>query len=209
MPLILKQEASNYTPAPEGNHPAVCVGVVDLGVHQTEWQGQKRTSQKVLITWELPYEESTNDLPLTISKRYTLSMSEKSVLYKDLVSWRGRDFTEEERQGFDLFNILGVACFVNVIHTSKEGKVYSNITSITPLAKGMEKPKHRTEKLLKFSLEDSSAADFDELSDGLKRVISESLSKFEFDVRVGRAQSNNRPMGLVEDYPMSDGDVPF
>ena len=209
MSLILKQEPNNYTPAPEGNHPAVCISVVDLGVQKTEWQGEKKEQHKVLVTWELPYEEAEGDQPVTISKRYTMSMHEKSGLYKDLVSWRGRDFTPQEKGGFDLFNIVGVACFLNVIHQEKEGKTYSNITSIAPLAKGMEKPIPRTPKLTKFSLSASTSKEYEELSDGIKKVIQESLSFFQFQVRTGRADQNNTPMGMHDDYPMTDEIVAF
>ena len=208
MSLILKQESSSYTPAPEGNHPAVCISVIDLGVQKTEWQGEKKQLHKILITWELPYEEGDGDNPVTISKRYTMSMHEKSTLYKDLVSWRGRDFTPEEKQGFDLFNIVGVACFLNVIHQEREGKTYSNITSIAPLAKGMDKPLPRTPNLMKFSLSTSPSEEFEALSDGIKRVIQESLSFFEFQVRTGRASQNNTPMGMHDDYPMTE-EIPF
>jgi len=39
---------------------------------------------------------------LMISKRYTMSLGEQSTLRKDLESWRGKKFTPEELQGFDL-----------------------------------------------------------------------------------------------------------
>ena len=66
---------------------------------------------------------------MTISKFYTLSLHEKSNLGQDLVSWRGRPFTETERQGFDITKLIGVTCQLNVMHTDS-GK--ERISSVMP-----------------------------------------------------------------------------
>ena len=83
---------------------------------------------------------------MLISKTYTASMHEKAALSKDLESWRGRAFTDEERDGFDLKKVLGQPCLLNVIHENKGGTVYANIASVSPVPKGMPvKPAVNTE----------------------------------------------------------------
>jgi hypothetical protein len=140
MAIIAKQEQeSNFTPIPEGVHSATCFGIIDLGIHYSEKFDKK--SHKVQIMWELPeekYEHEGEELPRVISKEYTLSLGEKANLRKDLQAWRGKTFTDEELQGFDLKNVLGKGCQLQIIHTEKNGKTYSNIASIMGLPKGMK-----------------------------------------------------------------------
>lgn len=143
MSLTAKDTGSgqNFDPVPEGMHHAICYALYDLGTQYNEKYG--KFAQKVLITWELPDErieiEGEGEKPRAISKKYTLSLHEKAILRKDLESWRGKSFTPEELVGFSLTKLLGVNCMLQVIHNKKETKIYSNITSIVPLMKNMEK----------------------------------------------------------------------
>jgi hypothetical protein len=140
MAIIAKADnGSNFTPIPEGVHTAICYAIIDLGMHYSEKFG--KTSHKALIMWELPEEKIEVDgeeKPRAISKEYTLSLSEKANLRKDLQAWRGKAFTDEELAGFDLQNVLGKGCQLQVIHTEQNGKTYTNIASIMGLPKGMK-----------------------------------------------------------------------
>lgn len=134
----------------EGNHHGVCVAVIDIGTQYSEMFNKEQP--KVMITWELP------DFPITddqgepdphkgfrlISKEYTASLSEKANLYADLISWRGREFTPQELEGFNVKNILSANCLVNVV---KNKKGYSNVTAVAKLPKGMT-PKKATYQLI-------------------------------------------------------------
>lgn len=131
MPIIAREPESKFTPAPEGLHQAVCVDVVDLGLVETQW-GQK---PKVEIRWQLDVVNEDTQKRFDIRARYTLSLSEKANLRKQLETWRGRKFSHEELQGFDLEKLVGVNCQLQVIHNlTDEGKVYANVQAIVPHA---------------------------------------------------------------------------
>ncbi len=137
--MIVKRSGGNFIPAPSGTWAAVCVDIVDLGM-VPGFEG--KTQHKIKIVWQI--EESRDDgKPHQVSKRYTPSLHEKASLRKDLESWRGRPFTVQELDGFDLENLLGIAALINVIHEPKNGKTYDNVTSIMRLPKGMEAPTAR------------------------------------------------------------------
>jgi hypothetical protein len=123
MSLIVS--GKNYTPAPEGVHAAVCVDVADKGMVETEW-GSKH---KCRIVWEIaaPMDDGR---PFTIGKTYTVSLHEKSSLYKDLKGWRGRAFTADELRGFDLENVVGKPCQLVVAHNDVDGTTYANVQAI-------------------------------------------------------------------------------
>ena len=133
-------EGTGIQPIAEGTYLAICNMLVDLGLQFNETY--KNSSRKVLIGWEIPdetYEYDGETHRKTLSKRYTASLSERATLRQDLAAWRGRDFTQEELAAFDLRNIVGVSCLINVIHKESNGKTYANISSIMALPKGMKK----------------------------------------------------------------------
>jgi hypothetical protein len=121
--MIIK--GSEFTPAPEGVHNAVCVDVVDLGMVENMW-GKKH---QLKVVWEIEA-QMEDGRRFIVQKRYSASLHEKSTLSKDLKSWRGRAFTADELKGFDMEKVVGVACQLVVIHNEKEGAIYANIQSI-------------------------------------------------------------------------------
>lgn len=139
MPIIARNTGSgDFEPAPAGAHQAVCVDVVDKGVVKTEWQGQKRERHEVQIRWQIDEKMDDGNRYLVV-RTFTLTLHEKGALRPFLESWRGREFTEEELEGFDLEKLIGANCQLNVVHARKNGRTYANVASIMPPAKGMQK----------------------------------------------------------------------
>ena len=122
---ILASRGKPFVPAPEGVWDAVCVDVVDLGVLTSQW-GEKH---KVKICWEL-MEKMEDGKHFLVQKQYTLSLHEKSLLHKDLKSWRGKPFEPAELEGFDLEKLIGVPCQLVVTQEEKDGAIYGNATAI-------------------------------------------------------------------------------
>ena len=162
MPIIAK--VNKAAPVSSGVHQAVCYSVVDCGT-QPAFPGSKYApSRKVVLTFELPDETITLEregkqvvLPRAISATFGLSLGKKANLRRELESWRGRGFTDEELRGFDLKNVLGKNCQVNVVHENKNGETYANIKNIMPLGKGMTAAAAVNPQLY-FSLDDFLAA---------------------------------------------------
>lgn len=163
MGLIAKDKGGEgFEPIPTGNHHSVCYGVFDLGT-QPSHNPNFRAKRQVCITWEIPAERieleregNKVNLPRAISRIFGLSLSSKSNLRPFLVSWRGREFTEAELEGFDLKNIIGANCLLNIVHERKGDKTYANVSSVSPLLKNM--PKLKSENLpLYFSLDEIPA----------------------------------------------------
>lgn len=134
MAIIVSYTKGDFTPAPEGLHQAVCVDVVDQGMKQTQW-GDKH---KVQLRWQLDQADEKTGRPFLVMASYTLSLHKKAMLRQHLEAWRGRKFTEEELQGFDLEKLIGVNCQVQIVHNlGDEGQVYANVQAVVPLGKGM------------------------------------------------------------------------
>ena len=136
MSIIAKKEKKSYSAAPEGLHAAVCCDVVDLGDVETAF-GPKH---KVEFRWMLEEIDPKSNLPYMVTARYNLSLHEKSRLRPMLEGWRGRKFTEEELEGFDLESVVGANCQIQVIHNlGDEGQLYANVQVVIPPAKGAPK----------------------------------------------------------------------
>jgi len=143
----------DFTPIPEDLHLAICYGIWDIGTQFSErWE---KSVHKVVIVWEIPGCRGVfdgKDLPRAISKRYRLSLHKKADLRKDLESWRGKKFTEEELKGFDLKKLLGAPCQIQVLHNKVDDKVYANIAAITKAPAGTKVISENDVKF--FSFED-------------------------------------------------------
>ena len=148
MPLTASAKSgSTSTPAPAGTHIARCVQVIDLGTQVDDGQFGRKIQPKLRLTWELPnelhvFKEENGEEPFVVGKEYTLNLGDKSNLRKDLESWRGRPFTAEELEGFDVSKLLGAACMLNIIHKNKKdgSGVFANIAGISPMMKGVKCP---------------------------------------------------------------------
>ena len=138
MSMIASDNGGQVIPKLEGGvYTAISSAIIDLGL-QTSEKFQK-TQRKFIMIWNIKGEEvevNGEKLPRTMSKEYSFSLNEKSTLRKDLQSWRGKVFTDEELQGFNLLNILNKPCQLQIILEEKNGKQYNNIAGIMSLPKG-------------------------------------------------------------------------
>jgi hypothetical protein len=141
MHLPKPSEGGSFTPPPSGTFPAICYRIIDLGTHEVPgFQGAPPKSQRqVMISWELKADEAVTDdgKPMTMHKTYNWSMHEKATLRKHLESWRGKAFSEADfgEGGFDVKKLLGVPCFMSILHNEKDGNVWANISGISKLPK--------------------------------------------------------------------------
>ena len=88
-----------------------------MGTHNETYEGETKKRHSVFLYWELD-EKMSDGKPFSIMKQYTLSLNEKSALFLHLCSWRNKKFTDDELKGFDLTNILGCTCELEVEYTS-------------------------------------------------------------------------------------------
>lgn len=195
--------AGSIEPIEEGTHLGVCNMLVDLGMQYSE--AYKNSSRKVLIGWEIPDETIELDdgpHPRQISKRYTASLNEKSNLRADLAAWRGRDFSPEELAAFDLRNIVGASCLINVIHKDSNGRTYANIQNIMALPKGMQKGK-LSEPALIFDLDTDPLDIVEKMPQWIAEIIKKSET---YQARITAPVSDGNGFVELED---GDGELPF
>ncbi len=139
MSFIVKNTSEEYEQPKNNLYNAVCVDLEDLGFVDSTWQGEVKTQHKIRLIFQLDCLNSKNK-PFYVSGRYTVSLHAKSGLRKALVAWRGKDFTKEEEQAFDLESLLGKSCKLLIQNVEKDGKTYTNIGNFLPPDKGQASP---------------------------------------------------------------------
>lgn len=128
--MILQSKiGGDFKPHPEGIYPAVCVDVIDLGLMETEFQGQRRLVNKVRLVFETEQknEEGKN---CTLSKTFTASLNSKAKLAEFLGKWRGRPIVPGET--IDLGKLLGACCTLVISHQQNlVGRTYASIDAVS------------------------------------------------------------------------------
>lgn len=198
-------QTREYKLVPEGSHLAICYGIVDLGTQESPWQGEIKHQRQCRVLWELHGEDADGNpltlddgRPLSLSQRYTLSLNEKAKLRKMLVSWRGSDFTPKELRGYDMRTIIGRPCLLTVTHSTKDGKTYANVETVSAVPAALKKLglPEMINKRIYFSFGYYSQDEFDALSEGFKKVI----------MRSPEYAALAKPAGSLNDV---DDDIPF
>ena len=194
------QQNSSYKLPPSGLVLGTLVRILDLGTQKVTWQGAVKMQRKVMFTFELHGDGYAMDdgKPMIQSKRYTLSLNAQSGLRADLESWAGKGLTEEQLKGFNLKDLLGKWAYLNLTHTDRDGKTYCNIMGLNPVPSSVAKAGFPpiANPFVYLNLQEYDQAVFDGLSDGLKKVITES------------AEWQNRNGGSPNE-PDELNDIPF
>ena len=215
MGLIAKDSGGgNFTPVSPGMHLARCYRIVDMGTQTTEFAGQTKHLHKVMLQFEVHGEDedgkplvTTKGEPMSISKNFTLSLAEKATLRKDLETWRGRPFTENERAGFQLENLLGVWAMISIIKAmGKDNKEYTNIANINSVPKAMKANlPEGYNKCAGFYIDKPDMALFETFSDNLQAKIAKSP---EWQARGVSTAPVRKPTNTGFD-DMADDTMPF
>jgi len=149
------KESGDFKPHPEGIHPAVCVDVIDLGLVETEWQGQRRLSPKVRVVFES--EQVTDDgRRMTISKTFTASLHQNARLTEFLGKWRGRPIVPGET--IDLSKLIGACCTLVISQQQNMvGRTYASIDAVSKPTKKLSASGHYDPKAARERIEQAKA----------------------------------------------------
>jgi hypothetical protein len=140
-----------FTLAPAGNHAAVCIGFVDIGHVDNEYQGHVSKQRACRIYFELSntIDEENEGKPFVVGQDYSFSMHSNANLRKMLNSWFGIKMDDVTAREFNHVNLLGCEGMVNVtVKTSGKGSEYNEVTSVTPMPSGMDLPVLKGEEFL-------------------------------------------------------------
>lgn len=212
MSMIVKNEGSNIPQLEPGVYTGIAKAIIDLGIQEnTMFQTKQR---KAIIIWEIAGETvkvNNEELPRTISKEYTMSLSSKGKLRSDLEAWRGRPFTEEELKGFDLRNILNIPCQLQI--NKDENKTYTYIAGIMAIPKGMKVEKLK-ETYVFDTYDETTWNYYNDIPNWIKEKVKKSLNAAETgldlyikDYEEEKKEKEGKEQENIKD--MNSKDLPF
>lgn len=213
MGLTATQEGGgDFEMTPEGQYIARCYRIIDLGTQKITNSFGTKEQHKVMISWELIGKDDPkmeDGRPFSVHQTYTVTLSEKGNLRPALEAWRGKKFTAEELEGFDLSKVLGQYCMIQVVH-SDDGK-FANVQTI--MAYKGEKPEPVNENIV-FDIDNPDMDVFNALSDNMKAKI---MSAPEWDKGKQAASLVDEPSpnkaddvhNNIDDEPINLADIPF
>lgn len=211
MQIPKPSEGGTFELTPAGTFIATCYRFIDRGTQMTEFNGERKTRREVMISWEIADEIMSDGRPFSATKTYTWSMHEKAALRRDLESWRGRAFVDEDFEGpnaFNTKNLLGKSCMLTITHTTKGDKTYSNIASVGKLMKNVTPPSLVNPVVyLALTKEGWDASVYAGLSDKMKQIVASSP---EYKELMQGARHYDDPInGGYDPGHDPDQDIPF
>lgn len=200
--MIVAETSNDYELAPVGVYRAVCTRLLNLGMQETNY-GEKH---QIHLAFEID-ENMADGRPFLMMQNYTLSLNSKARLRIDLEAWRGRKFTAEELNGFDVKTVLGKPLQISVVH-SEDGR-YANIGSMMPLGRGQQPLAPAGDLLYINSLPEDNAA-FEMLSDRMQMRVQTGLNRLNDSIKVS-VQPDPMPAtkGKEPVFNDIDDEIPF
>ncbi len=211
MALTPKSGGTDFPIVPAGMHKARLIRVVDQGTQEVHYNDETHHKHKIFMLWELPEclieeEGEFKGKPFTAALFPTLSLHKKSVLRPLLVSWRGKDFTQEEEDTFNVLDLLDETFTLNIIHNESGGTTYANIAAMMPLA-----AKHcpaRVNDLVAFDLSEFDQKVFDGLSEKMQAKIKLS-DEWEFRFNGGGGEIERADANAKTEPDVTEDEIPF
>jgi hypothetical protein len=119
-------------------------------------------------------------------------MGKKSNLRPFVEGIIGTSLSDDEAYAFELEDLMGRACLLNVVHEEKNGNTYANIHNASPLPKSLKAPEMVNEAKV-IDVDSASAAEIDALPTFIKDKI---VSSEEYQLRF-----NPEYLGAAADAP--------
>lgn len=205
MSLIASEKGgTDFEICPPGQYVGRCFKIVDLGTQTTTGMYGVKDQHKVMVSWELLDGAKMQDgRPFAVSQFYTFSLHEKAKMRADLESWRGRKFTQEELDAFDVSSVLGAYCMLQVVH-DETGK-YANVQTIMS---------YKGEKLapinpnIVFDIDNPDMEVFNNFSDNMKLKITGTPEwKFNHQPVANKPVEKDVVIEDISDKPLTEEDL--
>jgi len=119
--------------------------MIDMGTHEAEFQGEKKKSRKIRLSFELPKKRAEFDgvsKPMAIHKEICFSMFFKAKLRQFSEALLGKALSDKEADDLDVETLLGRGCLASVLHENgTDGIVRAKFKGIQTLMEGMDAPR--------------------------------------------------------------------
>lgn len=141
-------EGKEFDRISDGSYLARIYQVIDMGTHESEWQGKVKSARKFAIRFETPtemtvFKEEDGEQPFSLTTQVNLSITGKDSSMVSTLTKIISAVGDEPVNGYNIFDLVGKACMVDVKNeSSNNGKTYSNIKGFSPVPKLVDASKY-------------------------------------------------------------------
>lgn len=116
---------------------AVVCDIIDHGFVRNTWGGKGGEEiHKCTLRWQVA-ESMKDGRPYIAQRRFTVSLHERAALRKAVNSIRGKPLTDKEAEGYELDELIGLNCLIEVKREQKPRGLFAEVIGIMGLPKGM------------------------------------------------------------------------
>ena len=131
----------------EGEHPAVCVDIVDLGLQDTKY-GPKHKVQFIFASDETLRGGEYDGQPALLFATFSNTSSSQGNLRPFVEAWSGGAMSDDEIEALERDEMVGQPATVTVEHNEgAQGDVFANIAGIAPGTDDETLPEWMTEAI--------------------------------------------------------------
>jgi hypothetical protein len=159
---------------PAENMRAKIIRIYFVGTQENTFEPNQKPVPKLVITFEADSQKSdgTNHL---LSMVVTYSLHEKSSLTKQFGSILGDKWPTKPGQSFDIAELVGLDCMVDVVHSAKkDGTLSAKIGKIGKLPRGFQPLESDMDQFL-WSFDDPGAMNDEKVPEWIRKMASESI----------------------------------
>jgi len=141
-------EGKEFDRIPDGSYLARIYQVIDMGTHESDFQGNITSKHKFAIRFETPtemtvFKEEDGKQPFSLTSQVNFSITGKESSMTSTLTKIIASVGDEPERGYNIFDLIGKVCMVTVKNeVSNNGKTYSNIKNFAPVPKLVDASKY-------------------------------------------------------------------
>ncbi|MFL9914149.1 hypothetical protein PQR75_01820 [Paraburkholderia fungorum] len=154
-----------------GQHPAICVGVADLGTQTSVFDGRPSIGRKLMMFYSvLDQVDPKSGRPLSLAGMRSATMHPMGRLRRDVEGWLGTFADQGAANDFDLKHLVGRQCQLIIKHTGNPVAPRALIAAVLPTLSNVITSQAVNDNLY-FSLEKPDMNVFEQLPGRVQRMI--------------------------------------
>ena len=190
----------NFGRIDDGTFVARVAQLIDLGVQEDEYEGERKVAHKIFINFEFPTEMMEiegEQKPRWVGKEFAVSLHEKATLTKLVQSADPEG--KLTAKGRNLKGLMGLPLMVTIA-TTKSGN--AKVASMARLMKGLAVDELKSEPLF-FDMDGATKEEYEALPNWIKDKIVAGLDFKDTQLAKVIGMPNAPDMGTIDDMVSS------